>query len=240
MKTKTVYYEEPYKTEIEAVVLEIGESAGSLLGNIILDQTVFFPEGGGQPGDRGEIVGKNGLAKVEYTRVSNGEIVHQGKIIDSLAANDKVLAKIDWNWRYRYMKIHSAGHLVHDVLMSMVRDLTPLRGNHGKKASLEYEGTIDIAIKEELEKKVNEVAGLDLPIITKEATYEELAKECQFVPPSLPRDKALRMLKIGEFSAMPDGGVHVKSTKEIGKIVINNLASQNGIVIVDYRVFGSE
>ena len=238
MKTKQIYYQDIYKEEIEATIIEIQESAGSLLSNIVLDQTVFFPEGGGQPGDRGEIISKTGSVKIKYTRLVNDEIIHQGKMIDEFKKGDKVTVKIDWNWRYKYMKIHSAGHLVHDVLMSMVEGLKPLKGSHGKKAYLEYEGAIDVSIKEELEEKVNQAIEKDLSIVTKEASYEELAKECQFLPPNLPKDKMLRMLKIGDYPAMPDGGVHVKSTKEIDKVLITDLFSQEGKVRIKYRVIG--
>jgi len=238
MKTKPIYYQDFYKKEIEAVVVDIQESAGSLLSSITLDQTVFFPEGGGQPGDKGEIIGKKGSVKIEYTRLVSGEIIHQGKITDKLSKGDKVTAKIDWNYRYKYMKIHSAGHLVHDVLMGMVEGLKPLKGSHGKKAYLEYEGILNVSIKEELEKKVNEAIEKELSIMTKNATYDELTKECQFLPSNLPKDKMLRMLKVGDFPAMPDGGVHVKSTKEIGKVLISDLISQGGKVRVKYRVIG--
>ena len=71
--------------------------------------------------------------------------------------------------------------------------------------------------------------GKDLLIITKEASFEEIQKECQFIPSNLPKDKSLRMLKIGDFSGMPDGGVHVKSTKEIGKIKVEQLPAKTGI-----------
>ena len=238
MKTKQIYYQDPYKKETEALVVDIHENAGSLLSGIVLDQTVFFPEGGGQPGDRGEIISKKGSVKIEYTKLVNGEIIHQGKMTDELKRGDQVTAKIDWNYRYKYMKIHSAGHLVHDVLMSMVERLKPLKGSHGKKAYLEYEGAMDISLKEELEKKVNEAIEKDLSITAKDATYDELAKECRFLPPNLPKDKMLRMLKIGDFPAMPDGGVHVRSTKEIIKVLITDLLSQEGKVIVKYRVIG--
>lgn len=238
MKTKPIYYQDSYRKETEAVVVKVEESAGSLLSSIILNQTVFFPEGGGQPGDRGEIVSRKDLVKIEYTRLINDEIIHQGKIINGLVNDDQVKAKIDWNYRYKYMKIHSAGHLVHDVLMAMVEGLKPLKGSHGKKAYLEYEGEMDAILKEELEEKVNQAIEGDLLVITKDVTYDELAKECQFLPPNLPKDKKLRMLKIGDYPAMPDGGVHVKSTKEIGKVLITDLLSQEGKVRVKYRVVG--
>jgi len=228
MQTKPVYYEDPYKTELEAKVLSVQPQVS--LTNVILDQTIFYPEGGGQPSDRGMI----GNAKVEYVRFQNGEIIHQVK--GELKEGETVKTTLDWGWRNKYMKIHSAGHLLHDVLMSMVKGLTPLKGSHGKKAFLEYTGEIDPAIKEKLEVEVNVVAQKDLPIVTKETTYDELAKDCPFLPPNLPKNKPLRMIKIGDFSSMPDGGVHVKTTKEIGKIWIANITVQNGTTNIRYGV----
>lgn len=73
MQTKQIYYQDPYKTELECKVLFV-ESSGNLF-NVILDQTIFYPEGGGQPSDRGTL----GDVKVEYVRIINGEIIHQVK-----------------------------------------------------------------------------------------------------------------------------------------------------------------
>jgi Ser-tRNA(Ala) deacylase AlaX len=236
--TKQIYYLEPYKTETEAFISEVQENTGSMLKNVILDQTVFYPEGGGQPGDRGEIVGKDGIFKVEYTRMIKGEITHQGKTHGVLGNGEKIKAIIDWNFRYKYMRIHSAGHLIHDVLMSLVSSLKPLKGSHSSKAYLEYEGSMDVSLKDKLADLVKEAVGKDLPIITREASYEELVKECQFVPSNLPKDKSLRMIKIGDFKPMPDGGVQVKSTKEIGLVLITDIILQEGKTIIKYRVVG--
>jgi len=230
VKTKQIYYQDPYKKELQCKVLSI-EPKGNLL-NVILDQTIFYPEGGGQPSDRGML----GDAKVEYVRFSEGEIIHQVK--GDLKVGATVRAVLDWNWRYKYMKIHTAGHLLHDILMTMFDGLVPLRGSHGKKAFLEYKGELDVSRKEEIEKKVNEAVQQDLPVVTKESNYVDLEKECKFLPPNLPKDKPLRMIKIGDFPPMPDGGVHVKSTKEIGKIWIANIISQEGKINIRYGVAG--
>lgn len=230
MKTKQLYYQDPYKKELQCQVLSV-EPKGNLQ-NVILDQTIFFPEGGGQPSDKGML----GEAKVEYVRLINGEIIHQAK--GELKTGKTVKAVLNWNWRYKYMKIHTAGHLLHDVLITMVKDLVPLTGSHGKKAFLEYQGELDVSKKEAIETKVNEVLQKDLPVVTKETTYSELEKECQFLPPNLPKDKPLRMIKIGSYPPMPDGGVHVKSTKEIGKIWIANITSQEGKTRIRYGVAG--
>lgn len=230
MKTKQIYYQDPYKKEIQCKVISI-EPKGSLF-NVIVDKTIYYPEGGGQPSDRGML----GDAKVKYVRFIEGEIVHQ--VGGELKAKQTVKTVLDWNWRYKYMKIHTAGHLLHDVLITIVDDLTPLRGSHGKKAFLEYQGKLDTSKKEKIEQRVNEILQKDLPVLTKETTYAELEKECQFLPPNLPKDKPLRIIKIGDYPPMPDGGVHVKSTKEIGKIWIANITSQDDKVNVRYRVAG--
>lgn len=228
MQTKQIYYQDSYKTELECKVLS-AEPSGNLI-NVILDQTIFYPEGGGQPSDRGTL----GNAKVEYVRNSNREIIHQVK--GEIQSGETVKAVLDWNWRYKYMKIHSSGHLLHDVLMTLVKNLKPIKASHGKKAFIEYEGEINISLKDKLETELNKYLQQGLEIITKESSYEELASECPFLPPNLPKDKPLRMIKINKFSAIPDGGVHVKNTKEIGKIWIANITSQNGITNIRYGV----
>jgi len=228
MKTKQSYYEDPYKKELDCKIISVDPS-GSLI-NVICDQTIFYPEGGGQPSDRGTL----GNTKVEYVRMINGEIIHQVK--GEIKSGDQVKAVLDWNWRYKYMKIHSAGHLLHDVLMTMVKNLKPVKGGHGKKAFIEYQGEIDPNIKEQLETEVNKVAQQGLEIVTKFATYEELVKDCQFLPANLPKDKSFRKIRIGNFSPMPDGGVQVKNTKEIGKIWIANITVQNGLTNIRYGV----
>ena len=91
-------------------------------------------------------------------------------------------------------------------------------------------------MKQRLEEEVNKIAQQELEIVTKFASFEELKKECQFLPPNLPKDKPLRLIKIGNFPAMPDGGVHIKNTKEIGRIWIANISLQNGLTKIRYGI----
>lgn len=164
MQTKQIYYDDPYKKELDVKVLSI-EPSGNLF-NVILDQTIFYPEGGGQPSDRGILSD----ARVEYVRIINGEIIHQVK--GEIQEGKQVKAILDWNWRYKHMKIHTAGHLLHDVLMGMVKNLIPIKASHGKKAFIEYRGEIDSLIKDKVEQTANERLQENLPVITKDSTYE--------------------------------------------------------------------
>lgn len=228
------YYADPYKKELTTKIVSVSPK-GSFV-EIVLSQTIFYPEGGGQPSDKGVIQGKDGKVIVEFVRLINSKIVHQGKLEGNLKKGDKIQAVLDWSWRYKYMRIHTAGHLLHDVLVAMYNNLIPIRGSHGKKPFLEYKGTISQADKAIIEQKVNVTLLSDLPIVTNEATYEEIKEESQFVPENLPRNKSLRMIRIGEYPAMPDGGVHVKSTREIGKIWIANIINSNDNTTIRYGV----
>lgn len=234
MVTNQKYYEDPYLKILEGKVVSI-ESKGNFY-NIVLDQTIFYPEGGGQPSDTGTLDSKGYSAKVEYVRLMDGEIIHQVKSSVGPKVGDVVKENIDWNWRYKYMRIHTAGHLLHDSLMTIYPNLIPLKGGHGKKPFLEYHGEINSSEVEKIVSVTNGFLEKDLPIVTKEASFEELEKECKFIPPNLPKSEKLRMIKIGDFDGMPDGGVHVKSTKEIGKIWIANIVVEDGKSTVRYGI----
>jgi len=233
--TTPIYYYQPYLTELHCEVVRIEDKGAQCL--VELDKTIFFPEGGGQPCDQGEIIGSAGKLRVDQVRtVANGRIIHQGKLNGLFASGDQVRTVLKWGPRYKNMRVHSAGHLIHDVLMSMVGGLTPTKGNHGQKAFLEYQGQLDPGIKEQLEAKANQVVAEDCPIITHDTTYEEITSKCRFVPPGLPRDKQLRVIRIGSFDPMPDGGVQVQSTREIGNVVIHSITAADNNVVIRYGV----
>jgi len=235
-----LYYDEPYRSELDCTIVNIEPKGSQHI--VELDRTIFYPEGGGQPSDQGELTAPAGKLRVEQVRTGpNGNILHQGVLTGQLNSGDQVHALIKWNQRHKNMRVHSAGHLIHDVLMAMTTGLSPTKGNHGQKAFIEYAGAVDPSIKEQLETKVNAVIRQDLPIITRETTYDELTTRCAFVPPGLPRNKQLRILQIGDYGPMPDGGVQVKSTREIGGVVIHSISSVNNDVIIRYGVtHGSE
>lgn len=238
MKTEQVYYEEPYATEATVEIAAISPRNGGAVA-VELNRTIFYPEGGGQPTDQGELTTDTGSIKVNSVRTQNGEIVHEGKMTGTVEVGQRGTASLKWPRRHKYMRIHSAGHLLHDVLTDMRPDLKAVRGKHGDKAFLEYEGKLDPGSLDELQAKVNEAVAADLPVKTWECSYEELAEMCKALPPNLPKDKQLRVLRIGEFEPMPDGGVQVKSTAEIGRVVIHHITNEDGHTIIRYGVVNS-
>ena len=234
MKTIQVYYDDPYLKTLNCRVIDYWEK--NTISNIVLDKTIFYPEGGGQPCDTGMFSFGNHTISIDHIHIIEGEIVHQSKNCVDFKTNENTNTFIDWNNRHRNMRAHSAGHLLHDTLMELYPDLVPIRGSHGKKAFLEYKGQISPNDKENIEKAININLEKDSPIITKEIEYQELTNDCQFIPQNLPTNKPLRIIKIGDYKAMPDGGVHVKATKEIGKIWIANIINSSDSATIRYGI----
>lgn len=227
--TVLAYYDDMYQTEIDAEVINIKNING--ITYLILDKTLFFPEGGGQPSDTGTI-NNIGIQELKY---KDEQVLHQVNA-NVFKVGDKINLKIDWTHRHKYMRIHSAGHLLHEALIKIYPHIKPLKGWHQDEAYLIYDGQINNSDLENIEKEVNKLVEENLPILCDYTDLETLSKDATSVPKNLPLHKKLRRLKIGNFPSMADGGVQVKTTKEIGKIKITKIAFENNQTKIDYVV----
>ena len=108
MKTRRLFYEDVYIREFEAIVLSCEERQEGYY--IILNETAFYPEGGGQPADKGTIEGEEVL-DVQYV---DGEICHIMK--KPLKAGEQVVGRINWEWRFDLMQQHSGEHIVSGMI----------------------------------------------------------------------------------------------------------------------------
>ena len=108
MKTRRLFYEDVYIQEFEAIVLSCEEKDGKY--HVILNATAFYPEGGGQPADKG-MIDNIPVVDVQYI---DGELCH---IMESpLEEGAQVIGKIDWNWRFDLMQQHSGEHIVSGMI----------------------------------------------------------------------------------------------------------------------------
>lgn len=237
--TKRCYYDDPYLTSLAVTVSAVHPTSRAKVIEVELDQTLFYPQGGGQPSDQGEILVAGGSLKVTLVRNVDERVVHEGALTGEITPGDSGEAAIKWPRRLKFMRVHAAGHLIHDVLMSMDLSISPLKGNHGEKAFLEYAGVIPVDLQAELAERVMKQVQTNLPIITRETSREELEELGLAVPATLPENKGLRIIQIGDNQPMPDGGVHVRSTKEIGTVVIHNITHDGRNSVVRYGVSGA-
>jgi len=210
------YIEDSYLKEFETKVKEITKEK-----KIILEDTIFYPESGGQASDHGEIIKEKESFKVLNVKKEQGKIVHEVDK-EGLKTGDEILCKIDWERRYKLMRSHSATHIICGILNKKENVL--ITGNNITPEKIRIDFSLENFDRERLEESINEaneVVKQDIPIESYNLTRAEveanpgMVKLAKGLPPSI---KTLRILKIGDVDEQPDGGTHVKSTKEVGKM----------------------
>lgn len=238
MKTQQVYLEDSYLKEMDAQILEV-QPEGDKRWRLLLDKTVFYPMGGGQPTDQGQLSSDSWLAKVYQVMMKDGEIWHYVECDQTPTVGQSLHGTINWDRRYLNMRLHSAGHVV-DFAMYLLgyspKQLQPLKGDHGKKACIVYGGTLGKDIKQELENKSNELVEKDLEFSCQFVPLVELEKDAIYLQPGLPTNKPLRKLTLVGVGSVADGGTQVKKTKEVGRVMISTINEQDGNTIVSYNL----
>jgi misacylated tRNA(Ala) deacylase len=208
---------------------------------LLLDRTVFYPQGGGQPGDTGVIRLPDGAIRLVVDTQkgeAEGEILHllapgQGDLSPGLIVD----GVIDWKRRYKFMRLHTALHL-----------LSAFAPGRISGASIgEDKGRIDFALdegakldKEELQFRLNRAVAEDMPVISEWIEDAELERRPDLirtftVRPPIGQGR-VRLVRIGDLDLQPCGGTHVNSTGEIGPLAvtrIENKGKYNRRVIVE-------
>jgi len=239
MKTKLTYLDDPYIKEMTAQILDvIQEKEG--VWKLILDQTVFYPMGGGQPTDQGTIQFPDGSkGEVYQVMLKDGEVYHYVKTTISPTPGMEVKGTIDWERRYKNMRVHSAGHVIDFSLYLLGYSpelLQPMKGDHGKKPFILYQGVIEKNFKDELQQKTNELIANAMNFSWKFDLLENIEKDALYLQPGLPKNKPLRALKLEGVGIVADGGTIVASTKEVGTINITEIEIAEGNTYIKYLV----
>ena len=218
-------YARSAEARVDAVqTLESGAIAVSL------DRTVFYAEGGGQPGDRGRLVWNGGEAAVATTvkGAEPGSILHvlaEGACAPSEGA--QVSAEIDWEVRYLRMRMHTALHL-----LSVVIPLPVTGGSIGDgKGRLDFDMPEAPQDKLALEDRLNALIAEDHPVSFEWITDDELAANPELVKtmavkPPMGQGR-VRLVRVGSgeppVDLQPCGGTHVRTTGEIGRIAFGKV-----------------
>jgi len=217
-----IFEENAYTKEIETEIKEINTQNNT----IELKDTIFYGKSGGQPGDLGEIIADGQKIDVRETIKVDNSIKNILENINGLNINQKITARINWNKRYKYMRMHSALHL-----MCASIPLGVTGGQIGyEKSRLDFNDPEKEINKEELQKKINELMKQDHEIIYEYIdsnileSKPELVRTMSVKPPKI--EGKLRFVKIGNVDFQPCGGTHVKTTKEIGEIKIGKIENK--------------
>ena len=193
---------------------------------IELEDEIFYAKSGGQPGDVGRIIIGEEKIEVKDTIKSNGlikNIIEEKRI---LKIGEEIKAEIDWNKRYKHMRMHSALHV-----MCAAIPLGVTGGQIGyEKSRLDFNDPEKKIVKEELQEKINRIMqedhGITFEYIDSKIleSKPDLVRTMSVQPPKI--NGKLRFVKIGNIDFQPCGGTHVKSTKEIGRITIGKIENK--------------
>lgn len=211
-----LFYQDAYLREFEAEVIDCFSDKKGY--GVILSDTLFYPEGGGQPADKGTL---NGLAVIDVKR-KNGAVVHYLK--DEMAIGTKVIGSIDWNVRFDHMVQHSGEHLFTGVIHQMFGyDNT---GFHmgDECVVLDYSGPLskeDLAI---VEQKTFEAIVANIPFEILYPSKDELAKMPYRFKKEI--EGKLRIVKAGDVDMCACCGTHVHLSGEIGYLKVIGLSNK--------------
>jgi len=208
--------------EFESTVIEVSEKG------IVLDQTAFYPKGGGLPSDTGKIITDKGEFRVSYVFKEGDKVFHV--VEGTITEGETIKGVIDWDRRYRIMRLHTAAHMLSGLVYNETGVLVT-----GSNIS-EDKGHLDFGLEETkrelfeaVVKKANELIKEGRPVKIYYMEREKvlstpgLVKLAWKLPPEV---KTLRIVEIEGIDIQADGGPHVANIKEIGEIILLRLQSK--------------
>ena len=219
---KRLFEDDAYLKVFKAKIIDIVKEDN----RIELNHTAFYAKSGGQPGDKGTIEAEGIKIQVLDTIKENNKIINIVDDIKHLEKNGGIIGKINWDLRYKHMRMHTALHLLCSIV-----PLGVTGGQIGyEKSRLDFNDPDKLINKEELEDKIN-VLVEDNHTVTSEVIESsileekpELVRTMSVKPPLV--DGKIRLIRIGDVDLQPCGGTHVKSTTEIGKIKIGKIENK--------------
>lgn len=240
--TKLLYMEDSYTFHHTAKIVgtDTHEDGRVVL---FLDQTIFYPQGGGSPYDQGTISSSAGLFNVEEVRFKDGLVHHIGNYTSGIfAEGEQVDLAVDEQRRLMINKLQSAGHLI-DMAMRNTGygELIPTKGFHFPEgASVEYEGLIEAeereSAKEKLQEDLDRMVREGYEVKTRMATADELPSLCYITPPALPKGKPIRIVAVWNDLFMPCGAPHVRNISELAGLKVTKIKCKSGSTKISYEI----
>ncbi len=236
--TRLLYMENMWQTAGEATVEAVIPLENKTV--VILDQTVFYAQGGGQPFDQGVIEGKSGVFRVEEVRFAEGFVKHSGHFESgTFEAGEKVQLTVNPDRRNLHSRLHSAGHVIDMALKRLGISWKAFKGYHFPEGPYtEYIGTLT-GNAEELRAKIEATCN--------EVIADKIHTQIEFLPaaeliargydvPSISPEKPFRLVHYGEAFSMPCGGTHVRELADLGVMRVRKIKQDKDHVRVTYEV----
>lgn len=221
--TELLHMRDNYVREFDARI------TGRSEGVIVLDRTCFYPEGGGQVGDRGTLRDGKVTVQVADTKKVDAEVQHICTGAIPQGFGPAVHGSLDWDWRYECMRFHTAQHVISRYLL-LNHGLETV-GNMVKpsesRADYQHIEHITDQMKKEIEDAVNSILARNLDVKIRFMPREEAiaflrkagyqVRYLEMVPKSV---SEFRVVAVGDYDFASCAGTHVANTREIGKVSI--------------------
>lgn len=210
-----LYLDDSYLKETEATVAKVNGKF------VIFDKTIFYAVSGGQPHDTGKVIRNNEEFNVIFVKKFGEDISHEVDK-EGLKEGDKVKLILNWERRYKLMRMHTATHLICNIFHKEAGAL--ITGNALAEDKTRVDFNLENFDKEKIKEYIseaNELISKGAEIKTYYMDKEEVMKNPDMVKLAnvLPPDiQKLRIVQIGDIDTQADGGTHVKDLKEVGKI----------------------
>ncbi len=209
-----LFRKDAYLKQADATVTAVEERG------VRLDRTIFYPTGGGQPGDTGVLRWDGGEAAiVDALKAEGGDVLHVlAPDAPWPAVGTAVRAELDWERRYRHMRMHTALHVMSAVIKGSVTG-----GQVGAdKSRLDFNLEGEVPTKEWVTEEINKILGTDHPVVAQWITDEEMNTRPELVKTMSVRPPMgagrVRLLAIEGVDLQACGGTHVARTAEIGRV----------------------
>lgn len=223
--TKLLYLDDMCRLHADARVVDVIQEPESVV--LVLDQTVFYPQGGGQPSDKGSIKNDHATFDVQSVSMQDGTVLHKGVFTHGAPFNvrDAVVLNVDPDVRHLHNRNHTAGHLIDYALESLGYAFTPHKAYHFPQGPyVEYCATMEQPEREQLqaalERAVNDLVQQDVPVSIN----------------LIDNDPKKRAMSIEGRQPILCGGTHVLSTAAVGHVTIRKIKNEKGNLRVSYAV----
>jgi alanyl-tRNA synthetase len=232
--TEKLFYDEPDRTEFEAVVLDVIEhDEQEACYDVVLDQTMFYPEGGGQPADTGTLSTDDVTAEVTDVREIDDVVLH--RVDEDPGKGEFVRGQIDATRRRRLMQHHTAthiiGHAAREVLGEHVRQAGAQKGTESSRFDIRHYERVTREEVKRIERVANDLVTDNVPVKQEWPHRQDAEAEYGFdlYQGGIPPGEKLRLIHVAE-DVQACGGTHVTRTGDIGTIkILSSERVQDGV-----------
>lgn len=224
--TEKLYYQDMYKSEFEALVTDVTEEKKKW--RVVLDKTCFYPEGGGQPADKGWI---NNIPVLDVQK--QGDVIYH--YLAENPGRGRVKGNIDIEWRKDFMQQHTGQHIISGALWKVGKYKTVSVHMGIDYTTIEIDAP-DIPEKDliKTEKLANQAVSGDLPLSFINTGHRELDRYPLRKPCT--REGQIRLVKIGDFDCVACGGLHFDSTRKVKLVKATGIETIRGHARITWKI----